>query len=325
MAAKKERSKSSRDAYGASGESKVLFITPDKLVLVTDKKHPLYDPRVDLPVDEALVLSIMDVGVLEPALIHKNSENGDIEVVDGRQRVKATLEANKRLRKAQKPSVSVPCLVRRGTDVELLGVSGSTFIRQDDTPLGKATRARRLMEMGRSEVQVAVSLGCTPSTIKNLLGLLDAPVAVRNAVESGKIAASTGYQLAKAPPGEQKKRLAEVLEKAPRTPGKKHSKGGGKARAIASGKKHKPAKAAKEAAAELEETGGLVGIRTMRQIKKMAHTIAESDMGGQDKNVADKVFEWIFGDNHAFDEWLNKDGKKDSEPPDSEDGPDLGD
>ena len=31
-----------------------FYVDPESLVLVTDKSHPLYDPRVENPVDEAM-------------------------------------------------------------------------------------------------------------------------------------------------------------------------------------------------------------------------------------------------------------------------------
>jgi ParB family chromosome partitioning protein len=308
--AKTARSKSSRDAYGAEGEQKILLITPDKLVLVEDKNHPLYDDRVHLPVDEALVLNIMAVGVLENVIIWKDPETADILVVDGRQRVKATIEANKRLKKAKREIVLVPCTPRRGNTTDLFGVSVSTFIRQDDSPLGRATKMQRYIDMGRSNDQVAVTFGCTVATVKNTLSLLEAPVAVRKAVESGKIAASTAYQLAREKdPEVQKKRLGKILEIAPRIPGKKHSKGGSKARKIAAGNRRKK---------KLKVTGEptvLVGLRTMEQIKKMDELISESSASGEDKRIIDCVFQWIYGDEHAFDEWLSKNG--DEASPDS--------
>ncbi|VAL43514.1 Uncharacterised protein [Enterobacter kobei] len=44
--------KNSIDAYGASGKSNVLCFEPEKLHLVIDMSHPLYDERIHLPVSE---------------------------------------------------------------------------------------------------------------------------------------------------------------------------------------------------------------------------------------------------------------------------------
>src|ERR1700743_1127639 len=88
--------KSSKDTYGATGSTNLLLFDPKDLTIVTDERSPLYDERVDLPVDEALVDSIVDQGVLEAILVRKNPETGKTEVVNGRQRGRATVEANKR-------------------------------------------------------------------------------------------------------------------------------------------------------------------------------------------------------------------------------------
>ncbi|MCS6067607.1 hypothetical protein LNO81_13235 [Klebsiella variicola subsp. variicola] len=55
------------DAYDASGKSNVLFFEPESLHLVTDTTHPLYDERVHLPLNEAVILNIMELGVATDA------------------------------------------------------------------------------------------------------------------------------------------------------------------------------------------------------------------------------------------------------------------
>lgn len=61
--------KDSKLVYGASGKTNVLTFEPENLHLVTDKTHPLYDERIHLPISEAMVLNIMDRGVLEPIIV----------------------------------------------------------------------------------------------------------------------------------------------------------------------------------------------------------------------------------------------------------------
>ena len=78
--------KDSKIVYGASGKTNVLTFEPENLHLVTDKTHPLYDERIHLPISEAMVLNIMDQGVLEPIIVWKDPETGLSCVVDGRQR-----------------------------------------------------------------------------------------------------------------------------------------------------------------------------------------------------------------------------------------------
>lgn len=271
--------KNSRDAYGASGEQKVLLIAPENLTVVTDEQHPLYDPRVDLPVDEALVQSIMVSGIIEPILVVKSPEDGKILVVLGRQRVKATLEANKRLKKSGSEPILVPCQMRRGfgDGTELFGLSVTeNELRQADTPLGRAQKMKRLLDRGRSEAQVAVTFGCSVATVKNLLGILDATAAVRKAVDKGEVSASEAYKLAKLEPEEQRKKVEKLKTEAPRTERKKRTKGAKKRREILDG----PTKG-----------------RTPAEVLKMQEQIAESEeVSGEYKRIVDVVFRWMLGE-----------------------------
>ena len=82
---------------------------------------------------------------------------------------------------------------------------------------------------------MAVLLGVSEATVKNMLRLLDAPAAVRNAADAGKITQSDAYKLSREEPEEARKKLGKLLEQAPRTPGKKRSKNASKAREIVSG------------------------------------------------------------------------------------------
>lgn len=271
--------KNSRDAYGADGEQKVLLIDPTKLKLVTDEVHPLYDERVHLPVDPALVESIMADGILQAIGIVKDTETGEILVAWGRQRVKAALVANPRLKKAGKEIVLAPCVVRRNDAATLFGQSISeNEMRQADTPIGRARKMARLIELGRGEAQVAQKFGCTISTVKNLLGLLDASAAVRKAVDAGDVTASEGYKLAKLEPDEQRKTLEKLKTAAPREK---------------AGKRGKNATAKKRKAIVSGETG----MRSRKDVEGMRGMIADSSkVPGADQRAAEAVLAWVLGE-----------------------------
>jgi ParB family chromosome partitioning protein len=237
--------KASRDALNAKGKRDAYMFDPDDLVLVTDEKSPLYDERVHLPVSESLVLNMLHApdgvpqGVLEPVTVARNQETGKIEVVVGRQRVKAAREANRRLKKKGLEPIRVPAMVRRTNSHGAMGILISeNEHRQDDTPLGRAKKAQRYLDLGRDEAEIAVLFGISVTSVKNLLSLLDAPAAVRNAVEAGKITASEGYKLSKLEPEEAKSKVTELVENAPRAPGKKRRGNAGKAREIVNGQRN---------------------------------------------------------------------------------------
>lgn len=205
--------KNSIDAYGALGKSNVLFFDPDALHLVTDPKSPLYDIRVHSPVSEKLVLNIMHHGVLQAITINKDAETGLVDVVAGRQRVKAAREANRRLAAQGCEPIQVPAIVRRAEGRDLAGVMVSeNEIREADSPIGRAQKMAKLIEMGRSNEQLAILFGCGEQTIKHTLALLDTCAEVRAAVESGAVNVSQALKLGKLAPAQQREKVSALIE-----------------------------------------------------------------------------------------------------------------
>lgn len=207
--------KNSKDVYGASGKSNVLFFDPSALHLVDDPAHPLYDERIHLPINEAMVLNIADQGVLEPIIVWKDPETGQVCVVDGRQRVRHTIEANKRLVAEGKEPHQVSGVVRRGSAVRMQqAMVSANEIRQADSPLGRAKKMAGMLERGHDEKDLALYFGCTLPTVKATLALLECTQAVQDAVESGTINTTHARQLATMPPEEQREKVKELAQAA---------------------------------------------------------------------------------------------------------------
>lgn len=264
--------KNSKDIYNATGKSNLLTFDPETLTLVTDPKHPLFDERVNLPVSEPLVLNILAHGVLEPVLVRKNPETGDVEVVVGRQRVKACREANKRLKAQGLEPFQIPGIVKRADDGGLAGmVVSENEIREDDSPIGRAKKAQRLFDLGKTEEQIAIYFGCSKQTVKNMVALLECCADVRNAVESGKIPVSEAYKLSKKEPSEQKDIVAKMIT----------------ASESAKGKRNK-SKAVREAA-------GGSKLRGKREVDYMKELIEEKCADDAFKAAAVAVLEWVLG------------------------------
>jgi ParB family transcriptional regulator, chromosome partitioning protein len=270
--------RNSRDAHGAVAESKVLYVDPTSLVLVTDKTSVLYDERVELPIDDKMVRSIMHAGVIEPVIVKKNPETGRLEVVAGRQRTKNNVEANKRLKKEGREPIPIPIIVKRvseesSADVMII----ENEIRSADTPLGRAAKMRRMLERGRTDADVAVVFGVTTQTVRNTVSILDASAAVRKAVENGTIGAADGYKLAKLEPAEQKEKLEALAKHAPKTPGKRRQGGARKAREIVT---------------------GVTATRTRAEVVTLRAEIAnqEAVIKENDRRVALATLNWVLGE-----------------------------
>lgn len=199
-----------KTTYGAVGRGDTLNFKPETLKVITDVKHPLYDARVERPVDEAMVLSIMSLGIIEPLVIMRDGE--DVYVVDGRQRRLNAIEANKRLAKSGGEPVICPCVWRRGDDARLYEVLvAANEVRSGDSPLERAKKMEHLASLGRDDKQVAIAFGCTVQTVKNARALLECAPSVKKAVESGQVPMTVAMQLSKVSREEQEKSLDEMV------------------------------------------------------------------------------------------------------------------
>ena len=240
--------KASRDALKAKGKSDIWYFDPNDVVLVEDKTSPVYDERVHNTFNESLVQSMMYApdgvtpqGVLEILNGSRNPETGKVEITDGRQRTLACREANKRFKKQGLPPLRLPVHLKRVNDSQRMAMMIATNEgRTEDSPMNRALKAQRYINLGHDEKEVAKLLCTSESTVKNLLRLLDAPAVVRQAVNSGKVSVSDGYKLARAEPEEAREKLAKLLTEAPRTPGKKRSPNAKKAREVMGRPEPKP-------------------------------------------------------------------------------------
>lgn len=196
----------------------IYSIFPENLVLVKEPGHPLFDPRVLELADEALVRNIMVHGVLQPVHITRNGD--DQEVVDGRHRVIAAIEANKRLEQEGKAKIKVKVLQVSGQDKDIFGVMVSANEhRKADEMLNKANKAKKMLDMGATIDEVAINFGVTTKAIRNWMALNDLDNNVRAAVLEGRMTSSAALELAPLHRADQveamNKLLAQSGEKQP--------------------------------------------------------------------------------------------------------------
>jgi ParB family chromosome partitioning protein len=192
------------------GRSDLHFFRPEDLVLITDKSHPLYDERVEMPLNPAMVRNVCAHGIIEPVVIRRNGDA--FEVVAGRQRVRWALAANEILAKDGQELVSVPCKVDRSSDKDQVAILiAENECRTDDNPVVKLEKLQRLMSLGRDEEQCAVTFAREVSYVKSLLKLSECSPKVISAVRAGKLSLSAAVKLAGLAREEQDSQL-ETLE-----------------------------------------------------------------------------------------------------------------
>ncbi len=290
--------KNTRQQLGAKADEG-FAIEPEKLVLVTDKAHPLYDERVLWPVDERYVLSIMKYGFASTILCRRNGDQ--LEVVDGRQRVKSALEANKRLREGGNPSVLVRVRLKRfATDVELNAVMNVlNSVRTDDDPLTRAQKMQRLIDLGGNDEDVMAAFGLKSlQTVKATLAVLDCSKKVKAAIASGAITATvvTKGKLYELTHEEQDKALDKVLAAGA-------TKGTGGVHAIERAKKGKPvAVEDKRAEPKMLRRGYLLKIRDAHDehIAEEEHETNPDHNAINELKLSKSIISFVLGDQRAL-------------------------
>lgn len=203
---------------------------PNAIVIIgVDTKdgveHELYDERAFLPLDESMVLSIMDMGVQESITVRKNGATGKAEVVNGRRRVLHAREANKRLKKAGDPLVMVPAILTSGSEERMQAKAiALNEIRTDDPMMVKVAKCERLLERNGNDYKAAaIAFGVTTAAIKNWMKVSELAAPVKKAIDRGDISASAAAQLHSLEKEAQVKKLGELTEGAKKKGKKKAS------------------------------------------------------------------------------------------------------
>lgn len=231
--------------------------------LDTDHKlgeHDLYDERLTaVDVTDAEVANIDAYGVIEPIVIAKDPTDGEPIVVDGRGRVRRARLANARRAARGEPPVKIKCVVIRSTGTRLMGAMiALNEVRNDDGPLVKLEKAKRLLERGVSEEDAAVTFGLDLGYFRMLLAYDDAAVTeVKSAVTAGDLSPTAAVELVKAAKTPDAQRTALAKAKA--------------------GAKGKPVTARAAIAAAKGATGDTSAdmIPTRRELGKVLKAVAE--------------------------------------------------
>ncbi len=193
-----------------AGTSKtdIMLVDPEMVEIITDEKHVLYDERLKLPLSEALVLSLMKIGNKVP--INARRDGDRLIVVDGRQRVRAGVEANKRLKELGREPIRLKAVMERATEHDLFDTMIATNeIRQADSPLALARKVQKSLDMGRTIEECAITFGKEASSLKQLLAVLECAPAVQKAVMHG-LPITSAAKLVKLPHEEQVQMLGEM-------------------------------------------------------------------------------------------------------------------
>lgn len=183
------------------------------LVLITDKNHPLWDPRLEMPLLRQRIDNFKVFGVREPIGIRKNNETGQFEVFKGRRRVQHLRAANAELVAEGKPRRTIPCIRRQFSDREAVAeMAIENGHREEESPYDQAVKLRQLINVqGYTARDAALIYGLSEDTIAKRLALLEMVPEFQLAVVTGQIAPTTAVAHASKAPAEQRAALATIL------------------------------------------------------------------------------------------------------------------
>jgi ParB family chromosome partitioning protein len=259
----------------------VTYHNPGDLIIVgldTDdgKENALFDERIFLEENEALVRNIMVYGIQQPVLCRE--EAGQLHVVDGRQRVRAARIAARRQDSAGEFAVKVPIITARGDDSRVHGIMiSANEIREPDEILGKALKAARMLDLVGGMAEVSIAFGRSEQTIRNWLSLAEADSTIHDAVREGEISASAAIELSNLPREEQVAALQDLSS--------------GKQTTTTQAKKHKA------------KTGNR---KTQPGVKRMwAKKAVKSTTFKSLNKEHQEVLEWIVSGNPSSGSWMD--------------------
>lgn len=171
-----------------------------RLVVIMDKSHKLYDRRVELPLEENMLKSILDKGILSPVIVRRVGD--EYHVTDGRRR---TLHAREIQRRHPDLKVRIPVLIRTAKDFEALEIATiSNVQRQDDSPVIRGENAARMLEMGGTREEIADLFGVEWSTVQCWITLFERGVEqLHKAVEANEVTLTKAIEIARKRPERQ--------------------------------------------------------------------------------------------------------------------------
>jgi ParB family chromosome partitioning protein len=199
------------DIEGAEAtRTDVWWVAPESCGLAgidtdPDPSNALYDTRVHLTLRPEFVENVDQLGVKQACT--GIVKDGRLWIDDGRQRVRAAREANRRRVARGDAPMKVRVIVSSETDPQAIFLLARTLnaFRQDDGPLVVARNFQRAHDnFGTTMDAYARAEGISPATLRGYIALVTkaAPVLLE-AIDSGAVDTTKAMQIARLPAAEQ--------------------------------------------------------------------------------------------------------------------------
>lgn len=147
------------------------------------------NPRLDMDKDalKELAQSIREVGIIEPLVVRKNGAKGRYELVAGHRRLKAAQMAGLAL---------VPVIVHDIADEQMTEIMVLENLQREDlSPIEEAVAISGLLKAGRSEKDIAKTLGKCEKWVVDRFKLLHLPDGIKTALAEKRMNVSATVPL----------------------------------------------------------------------------------------------------------------------------------
>jgi len=200
--------------------STMTFEEPENIIIVgldtieKTQDSPLYDERVEMDLPEELIASIREHGVQQNVVALE--KNGKLVCVDGRQRVRAARELNRRIvegggNKDDLVKVPVTRYVANGVGLMGLGIALNEIRYEDPVPV-KAAKLQRYLKLGRTMEDASRAFGVQIPTLQNWLSIGKLTDELQSEVNNGTLSVNDAVDLSSMDESDQQKVAAEVKE-----------------------------------------------------------------------------------------------------------------
>ncbi len=182
---------------------------PKGVMLVTDPKHYLYDPRVADPPSADKMASLLQFGVT--GIIRLVKEDGQFLVEDGRDRIKGIRTLNEGAREGGYERILAKVEVSKATEERSRGVVMTSNVHKAETPATLIPKIEQYLAQGHTDKEAADASGQTLSAIRQIKACFGLHPTVLKAVKDAKLALTAGAELAKLPKDEQVAQLGQMV------------------------------------------------------------------------------------------------------------------
>ncbi len=273
--------------------SDTFLMRPEDLTIIADPANPFYDPRSELPLDSPhmqwLIESIAEAGRnYSPISVRKNGKhpNGKnvIEVIDGRQRLKAIREINRRYAEAGREPLLIEA--KYMTAVEEKDFIGKMVTlneaRLETPPSMLAMQIDRFIENKGTYKEAERRFFKPEAKLRQLQAIARLCDDVKKAVDDGAVSLSAAQQFVDMSVQQQRVTLKQIVE---------------------SGEKVTAKSVAEKRAVMPGEDGGIPApkvklprLKTRREIEARIAEVRRCEEGGEEeKAIFISALNWVMG------------------------------